>query len=53
MEAGELSLNLSGYSTQESGPCTLPGHHSRVDPDERGTGKLASRTREQVADPAF
>ena len=32
MRVGELALPLTCYSTQESGPCTSPGHHSRAGP---------------------
>lgn len=37
--AKELTLPLTSYNTQESGPCTSPGHHIRADTVGRGAGK--------------
>lgn len=42
MKAEELALPLTGYSTQESGPYTLPGQHN-------GTGSYG----EDTGDPAL
>lgn len=41
MRVRELALPLTCSSTGKSGSCTLPGHHSRADPDGRDTGELA------------
>ncbi|ERE83735.1 histone deacetylase complex subunit SAP30L-like protein [Cricetulus griseus] len=38
---GELTLPFTICSTQESGPCTLPGQHSRVDSIDSGAGGRA------------
>lgn len=35
---GEMTLPLMGCYTQESGPCTSPGQHSRADLIDRDTG---------------
>lgn len=43
MRAAELSLSLTGCSTQESGPCTLPGQKSRADLVAWGAGQSALR----------
>lgn len=37
---GELSLHLTGYSTQESGLCTLPELHNRAGPGGRDVCEL-------------
>jgi hypothetical protein len=42
MKAEELALPLTGYSTQESEPGTLPGQHSETGPDGEGTGEPAT-----------
>ena len=35
----EMTLPLTNYITQESGPCTLSGQHRRVELIERGVGE--------------
>lgn len=47
LKAGEQSLPLSGCSTGKSGPCTLPGQHSRTGPSGKGIGNLTLKERAQ------
>lgn len=42
MRVGELALPLTGCSSMKvNGSCTLPGQHSRADPDRGYADKLA------------
>ena len=43
MKAGELSLPLTSFSTQEIGSWTSPGHHSRTGPAGIGVGEQDPR----------
>lgn len=42
-QVGELSLPFTSCSTRESGPCTLPGPHSRDGPEGVGVDELTPR----------
>lgn len=42
----ELSLSLTGCSTQENGPCLSPEHHKRAGTGVRGLGELDPRENE-------
>lgn len=41
--SSSLPCHLYCCNTQESGPCTSPGQHSRADSIDRGTGEPAPR----------
>lgn len=38
---GELTLPLTGYSTQKRGPCTSPGQQRRAGPEDMRAVELA------------
>lgn len=46
-KSGRAVPTLHSCSTQESGPCTLPGQHNRAGPNGAGVGEPTLRARKQ------